>query len=258
MKSNTFVIFATIAASVIATAASAQTVTPQDVLNLPVGTKYVTPAGKAGQFTRTANGFKYAENTKSLDCNNVTKAGGKGNATINCKHSSGEEYRFEWADINKVKMDTWDNLAAKTGNSGYKPPKFSVVLTRSVAPAAPIAKTAEQFADGSKVAIKAIGPQEGFTLIKQGQDKNGDGIYLIQSVHGPYLTAFKAEAGQMVGYTNGADRAKASKWILHKNSSGWSIIAANNGSLTVTKANNGIQLQFNRGAKDQVWAIEKK
>lgn len=115
---------------------------------------------------------------------------------------------------------------------------------------------AAEFADGAKVTIKGIGRMEQFTLIKQGEDKSGDGIYLVQSAAGPFLTVMKPDAGQMVGYTNGPDRAKASKWILHKNSSGWSIIAAGNGANTVARVAPGkLALQRNQGSAAQVWAI---
>jgi hypothetical protein len=124
-------IAAAIAASVTATTASAQTVTPEQVLKLPVGTKYVLPSpSHNNQIARTAKGFTYSQTGVAFECNNVTRAGGRGNATINCTSPTKMEFRFEWLDINRVKIEIWANMAAKAGQTQHKAPQLSGILVR--------------------------------------------------------------------------------------------------------------------------------
>lgn len=126
-------VIAAIAVSSTASAAMAQAapkqevVTPEQVLKIPVGTKYV--AG-ASSLTRTAQGFNFSEKDAKAVCNNVTKAGGRGNATINCTTNSKLELRFEWININNIKAQGWDSMAAKAGQTQNKPPKYSATLVK--------------------------------------------------------------------------------------------------------------------------------
>jgi len=52
--------------------------------------------------------------------------------------------------------------------------------------------------------------------------------------------------------------AKAEKWVLHKNSSGWSVILKSNAAMTVglNKSKDGLELQRNQGYPHQVWDIK--
>lgn len=131
MSIKTLSVIAAVAASFTATAASAQAVTPQQVLALPVGTKYVGPATYDVALVRTAQGFNVVEKGKVvLVCNNVTKAGGRGNATINCATAKGVQGRFEWIDMKSVKTEMWTSMAAKAGQTQNKPADIKIILTR--------------------------------------------------------------------------------------------------------------------------------
>ena len=131
IKSNSLVIIAAIATSVMATAASAQTVViPQDVLKLPVGTLYALPNTNVYGLTRTPQGFTYKNNTYVIPCNNVTKSGGHGNATLNCKSQEGFELRFEWIDMKQIKFEAWQSMASKAGQKQNKPGEAKQILTR--------------------------------------------------------------------------------------------------------------------------------
>lgn len=112
------------------------------------------------------------------------------------------------------------------------------------------AAMAGEFADNAAVNIPGLG---NYTLLKQGADAKGDGIYVLKHSSNQYLMAASGNEGEKVKF--GPDQTK---WILHENSTGWSIIAAANGANTVSKAGSGWVLQRNQGAPNQVWAINKK
>ncbi len=120
---------------------------------------------------------------------------------------------------------------------------------------------AADFADGANVTISGLSSRtSGYTLFLQGENANGDGIYLIESSAGPYL-AGAAKEGGMVGWTSGADRGSASKWVLHHNSDGWSIMAADNEALAVSQSSNsssGLELQRNQGRANQKYQIQSR
>lgn len=87
-------------------------------------------------------------------------------------------------------------------------------------------------------------------LVKRGLDKNGDGIFTIQKSRNEKVS---------LNYSNGkVGWGAPTKWILHKNSSGWSIILESNGALALSIANNDLVLQRNQGAAHQVWQITEK
>lgn len=122
------------------------------------------------------------------------------------------------------------------------------------------ATAAEKFADGAKVKIAKFNTrnQEAvpFIMKKQGEDKNGDGIYYLQQDDGDgtYLYASSTKVGTAVNYSK-----SPTKWILHKNSGGWSIMHAEDGANTVSLNKDGErELQRNQGAKNQVWQIEEQ
>lgn len=120
---NIKILAAAAAISTCATAASAapQLVTPEQVLKLPVGTTYHDKEG-AIAVVRTAKGFNIRGPLfETIECNNVTKSGGHGNATVNCTAKNKAEFRFEWIDINYMKIEIWENMAAKAGAKKYKP-----------------------------------------------------------------------------------------------------------------------------------------
>jgi len=112
---------------------------------------------------------------------------------------------------------------------------------------------AGEFADNASVNIPGLG---NYTLLKQGSSASGDGIYVLQHSSKKYLTAASGNEGEKV--TFGTDQTK---WILHENSTGWSIMAAANGANTVARVDDGKGgkqwvLQRNQGAPNQVWAIK--
>lgn len=124
------------------------------------------------------------------------------------------------------------------------------------------ATAGEKFDDKARVNIEGMpGGGTVYVLEKTGEDGNGDGVYrLLATAGNRYLSVKKADAGTMVGWTS-EDGEKGSEWILHKNSSGWSIIAKANGANAVSrndKSSSKIDLQRNEGAKHQVWNITKK
>ena len=130
MKMNMFAVAAAIAASTVATGASAQTVTPESVLKLPVGASFVNAQHPRTSIVRTAQGFNFVEGATTVVCNNVTKAGGRGNATVNCTAPNKNEIRFEWIDANSMKVEAWENMAAKAGQTQNKPPRISAIFKR--------------------------------------------------------------------------------------------------------------------------------
>lgn len=126
-----FAAAAAIAASTVATGAAAQSVTPEQVLQLPVGTKYGIPGRSDLRVIRTAKGFDYISGDLSVECNNVTKSGGRGNANINCTTASTkEEVRLEWIDMDNMIFELWENMAAKTGQKQHKPAQFKTIFKR--------------------------------------------------------------------------------------------------------------------------------
>lgn len=149
-------------------------------------------------------------------------------------------------------------------NTGNVIKSFTAILAFAFAALfAGTAAAAEKFDDKATVLIEGMpgGGTPTYVLEKTGEDKNGDGIYRLFGKSGNrYLDVKKADAGTMVGWTS-KDGEKGSEWILHKNSTGWSIIAKNNGANAVSrnpKSSSGIDLQRNQGTKEQVWNITKK
>lgn len=108
---------------------------------------------------------------------------------------------------------------------------------------------AGNFADKAGVNIPGLG---NYILEMSGTDSHGDGIYALKHSSGKYLMVNSANEGEKVDFG-----ATASQWILHENSTGWSIMAAGNGANTVTKVDGGWVLQRNQGAPNQVWKINK-
>jgi len=130
MDVKVFGIAVAIVVSTLASGAAAQSVTPEQVSKLPVGTKYVGPGRGTPTLKRTTTGFVYSEAGGSITCNNITKAGGHGNATINCTAANKVEFRFEWIDMNSVKAESWKDMAAKAGQKQNKPAQFKATLIR--------------------------------------------------------------------------------------------------------------------------------
>ena len=123
---------------------------------------------------------------------------------------------------------------------------------------------AEKFSNGAHVMVSKFNKitNEDVCLIlrKNGEDEQGDGIYHLECTgeggggrKGEYLDVDEAKAGSFVGFGNGT-----TEWVLHKNSSGWSIILRKNGALAVSKSEKGRELQRNQGAKHQVWQISER
>lgn len=127
MRFNTIGIFVVMTTSLIATVASAQTVTPEEVMNLPIGTKYTNGAAKV---VRDGDGFTFHSTRGVGKCSNVGKAGGNGNAAINCVDDQKHEFRFEWIDINKGKAQYWWDMTKKAGQKENQPPQEEAILTR--------------------------------------------------------------------------------------------------------------------------------
>lgn len=124
--------------------------TPEQIKSLPVGTTFSgIPAGKFSkdgdipqdsssqvQLVRTSDGFAYvhaggsgADAPKAV-CNDISKAGGKGNATVNCALAGGKQLRFEWLDADHVQYEYWFSMADKAGQTHNKPAQASTTLTR--------------------------------------------------------------------------------------------------------------------------------
>ena len=124
--------------------------TPEQIKELPVGTTFSgIPAGefsKVGaipqdssslvQLVRTSEGFSYvhagssgADAPKAV-CNDIGKAGGKGNATVNCALAGGEQLRFEWLDTDHVQYEYWFSMAHKAGQTRNNPGQATATLTR--------------------------------------------------------------------------------------------------------------------------------
>lgn len=124
---------------------------------------------------------------------------------------------------------------------------------------------AEKFSDGAHVMVSKFNTitnkDVGFILRKKGEDEQGDGIYHLECTgeggggnKGEYLTTSgESKPGSFVGYDK-----DTTEWVLHKNSSGWSIILRKNGALAVSKNGERKELQRNQGAKHQVWQISEK
>lgn len=131
MKAKTFCIFAAIGMASASTSALAEVVTPEQVLALPVGTKYKI-SNHSDFLVRTQAGFDFysAEEHVPVACNNVGKAGGRGNATINCTRDDKFELRFEWIDMQSLKAQGWKNLAAKSGQTQHNKPELEGVMIR--------------------------------------------------------------------------------------------------------------------------------
>lgn len=85
---------------------------------LPANTKYYSPDRK-GFITITKGVFGFEG---PLKCTGLTKAGGKGNATVNCERpATGKQYRCEWIDLSRIKVETWPNMAANAGAQKNQP-----------------------------------------------------------------------------------------------------------------------------------------
>jgi hypothetical protein len=138
--------------SLTATSALAATVTPEQVKALPLGTAFSgLPSGQfeSGKpipqnngnevrLIRTADGFIYfhadggrgASEAQKVVCNNISKAGGKGNATINCDFAGGKQIRFEWLELDKIKYEYWFSMATKAGQTQHQQSQASATLTK--------------------------------------------------------------------------------------------------------------------------------
>ena len=102
-------------------------VTPEQVMALPANTKYYSPDPKVF-FTVTKGVFSFQG---PLKCTGLTKAGGKGNATVNCERpATGKQYRYEWIDLSRIKVETWPNMAAKAGTLKNQPAHTTEIFTR--------------------------------------------------------------------------------------------------------------------------------
>lgn len=122
---------AAIATCATAVSAAPQLVTPEQVLKLPVGTTYSYTAGSVPKVVRTPKGFNTTlADGEIIECNNVTKSGGHGNATVNCTSRRKMEIRFEWIDINSMKFEGWENMAAKAGQKQNKPAFVTTTFKR--------------------------------------------------------------------------------------------------------------------------------
>lgn len=88
-------------------------------------------------------------------------------------------------------------------------------------------------------------------LVLKSVEKNGDSVMEIQKSENS--KEWLCVVGNKVVWG-----AKAEKWILHKNSGGWSIMLKSNAVMTVglNKSKNGLELQRNQGYPHQVWDIK--
>lgn len=128
--------------------------------------------------------------------------------------------------------------------------------------------TAQELKDGSKVTFTneetghKFNGGSALTLVAQGKDKSGDGIYLITQLspsgETEYMTAVGGnKEGAQIGFS-AAKSAEATKWILHDNGGGWSIIHAASGENAVIRAQDATSatLARNQGGKSQKWVIK--
>ena len=112
---------------------------------------------------------------------------------------------------------------------------------------------AAEFPNNASVNIPGLG---NFTLLKKGMDNNG-AIYELKHSSNKYLMAASGNEGEKVQFGS-----TPTQWVLHKNSTGWSIIAAANEANTVARVDNGKGgkewvLQRNQGRPNQVWQIRQ-
>ena len=126
---------------------------------------------------------------------------------------------------------------------------------------------AETLSSGLYRVHEAVVPGE-LTIIMaivevKGADGQGDSICTIEraapngKASGEYLFAESSNAGTAVNWSK---TNSPTKWILHKNSTGWSVIHSENGANTVAATEkNGryFELQRNQGQKHQLWHFEK-
>lgn len=129
-------------------------VSPEQITKLLVhpGTSWVgeRDGNASHKVTLLANGHglsvHYGTNTIYAcgKAKNISRAGGKGTATMNCqinnyqnkndavawapKHPA--EIRFEWKSLNEVYYQEWPNMAAKAGQYKNKPPHHTAVLKK--------------------------------------------------------------------------------------------------------------------------------
>lgn len=130
----------------------ASTVTPEQVTALPIGAAFVgVPSGQfvSGtsipqgtesevELVRTADGYTYIHadggrggaEAQKVACNNISKSGGKGNATINCELAGGKQVRFEWLAVDKVKFEYWFSMKDKAGKTQHRPAQASTTLAK--------------------------------------------------------------------------------------------------------------------------------
>jgi hypothetical protein len=172
--------------------------------------------------------------------------------------------KLQQPSIHTNRNHTMKNASTHSTNAGNALKSFiAIICCAFVASVAQTATAAEKFDDKATVEIEGMpgGGSPIYVLEKTGEDNNGDGIYRLFAKSGSrYLTVTNADAGTMVGWTS-KDGEMGSEWILHKNSSGWSIIAKANGANAVSRNDNAsskIDLQRNQGAAHQVWNITKK
>lgn len=109
-------------------------VSPEEAKAMKFGTKYLPQGAKNDdvQFVKVVNGYYFINKPKKLrvTCNDIGRAGGKGNATINCSSPEGYQFRFEWINPNQVKAEWWKNMGAKAGQTQNKTAGESAVLYR--------------------------------------------------------------------------------------------------------------------------------
>jgi len=130
--------------------------------------------------------------------------------------------------------------------------KFFTIALLSVSVILSGTAIAGGFANNTKVSVRAQHFDENWTLLKQGSDANGDGIYVIQTQNGKaYLTVASGNEGEEVRFG-----PTKTQWVLHEHSTGWSIMPKANGAYAVTRMDRrNLVLQFNQGRPNQVWRI---
>jgi hypothetical protein len=126
--------------------------------------------------------------------------------------------------------------------------------------------TAQELKDGSKVTFTneetghKFNGGSAMTLVAQGKHKSGDGIYFITQLSPSgkteYMIAENKEGVQIAW--SAVQSSEATKWILHDNGGGWSIIHAASGENAVVRAKDATldTLARNQGAKNQKWVIK--
>lgn len=122
--------------------------------------------------------------------------------------------------------------------------KMLSVALFSIATLASGIAIAQTLPERNNVIIPGIGHA---TLVQDGMDPQG-GIYRITHSNGQYLGASSGNEGEKVGWGS-----TQTKWVLHKNSTGWSIMSNENKANAVSKVDGGLALQRNQGAANQVW-----